>query len=209
MESFFPFIREWTERVTIVIVTMLGISQIFLAEFLLYYSFSSAGVNQSGGKASAARPVATLGDDCLDSELIVLISGLSAAIMCFVICPLCLRLHVCILLFQLSHALLQKCTRVGELSGRWSASCLSPGDRKLPLREKGDVDVNVNQRQSGDERANVAPRFSHFRSPLSFLTLPVDPDAADADAHFSRVWTDQGKHPRPSGLNQDQIRYYT
>ena len=48
MESFFPFIREWTERVTIVIVTMLGISQIFLAEFLLY-SFSSSGrVNQSG-----------------------------------------------------------------------------------------------------------------------------------------------------------------
>ena len=79
MESFFPFIREWTERVTIVIVTMLGISQIFLAEFLLYYSFSSAGVNQSGGKASAARPVATLGDDCLDSELIVLISGLSSS----------------------------------------------------------------------------------------------------------------------------------
>ena len=51
MESFFPFIREWTERVTIVIVTMLGISQIFLAEFLLY-SFSSSGrVNQSGGKS--------------------------------------------------------------------------------------------------------------------------------------------------------------
>ena len=39
MESFFPFIREWTERVTIVIVTMLGISQIFLAEFLLYSFF--------------------------------------------------------------------------------------------------------------------------------------------------------------------------
>ena len=89
-------------------------------------------------------------------------------------------------------------------------------ERELPLcrrrsevaveREKGDVDVNVNQRQSGDERANVAPRSSHFRSPLSLLTLPVDPDAADADAHFSRVGTDQGKHPRPSGLNQDQIR---
>ena len=82
MESFFPFIREWTERVTIVIVTMLGISQIFLAEFLLY-SFSSSGrVNQSGGKSvrsAAARPVATLGDDCLDSELIVLISGLSSS----------------------------------------------------------------------------------------------------------------------------------
>ena len=173
MESFFPFIREWTERVTIVIVTMLlGISQIFLAEFHLY-SFSSGRVNQSGGKASAARPLATLGDDCLDSELIVLISGLSAVIMCFVICPLCLRLHVCILLFQLSHALLQKCTRVGELSGRWSELPLSRRSEVAVESERReiDVDVNVNQRQSGDERANVAPRFSHFRSSLS---LPLD-----------------------------------
>ena len=67
MESFFPFIREWTERVTIVIVTMLGISQIFLAEFLLY-SFSS-GRQSVWGKSvvrAAARPMATLGDDCLD-----------------------------------------------------------------------------------------------------------------------------------------------
>ena len=56
----------------------------------------------------------------------------AAAIMCFVICPLCLRLHVCILLFQLSHALLQKCTRVGELSGRWS---------ELPLSRRSEVAV--------------------------------------------------------------------
>ena len=57
MESFFPFIREWTAaaRVTIVIVTMLRISQIFLAEFLSH-SFSSGRVNQSGGKASAPLP---------------------------------------------------------------------------------------------------------------------------------------------------------
>ena len=82
MESFFPFIREWTARgvTTIVIVTMLGISQIFLAEFLLCTPFPPPGASISlGGKASAARPVATLGDDCLDSERIVLISGLSGS----------------------------------------------------------------------------------------------------------------------------------
>ena len=80
MESFFPFIREWTERVTIVIVTMLGISQIFLAEFLLYSLFLLRARQSVWGKSvarAAARPMATLGDDCLDSELIVLISGLS------------------------------------------------------------------------------------------------------------------------------------
>ena len=96
--------------------------------------------------------MATLGeDDCLDSELIVLMSGLSSSIMWFVICPLCLRVHVCILLFQLSHALLQKCTRVGELGRRWSELPLSRRS-EVAVEEKGDVDVNVNQRQSGDER---------------------------------------------------------
>ena len=55
MESFFPFIREWTERVTIVIVTMLGISQIFLAEFLLYSFFLQARQSVWGEKRRPHR----------------------------------------------------------------------------------------------------------------------------------------------------------
>ena len=66
------------------------------------------------------------------------------------------------------------------------------------------MSTSTNVRAVTSERTSLLVSVTFGRRSLSLLTLPVDPDAADA--HFSRVGTDQGKHPRPSGLNQGQIR---
>ena len=81
MESFFPFIREWTERGDDSHRDDAGNFSDFLSRVSLVLLFPPPGASISlGGKASAPLPMATLGeDDCLDSELIVLISGLSSS----------------------------------------------------------------------------------------------------------------------------------